>query len=235
MHTNVGRLERLGSIAAGVALIYFSRNRRRPIASFTERVGTGLVARGMVGYCPVNAVLGRNTRVTDTRAALGGPGGVHVLESIILPLSPAEAYGFWRDLTNLPRFMTHLSRVDVVDATHSHWVAAAPAGLQVEWDAKIINDVENTLIGWQSLDHADIVSAGSVRFRPVSGGTEVVVHLQYDPPGGKLGNWLADAFGQSPSEAIRRDLQHLQRQFQPLRGVSMGRSSLSPHSFHEPV
>jgi uncharacterized membrane protein len=107
----------------------------------------------------------------------------------------------------------------------------------VSWDAKIINDVENELIGWKSLDHADVVSAGSVRFRPVAGGTEIAVHLQYDPPGGKLGEWVATAFGQSPSKAIREDLQRLRDQFGPLplRGWSTGRSSRSPHSFQEPV
>ena len=33
----------------------------------------------------------------------------------------------------------------------SHWVAAGPAGLSVEWDAEIINEIENTLIAWRAL------------------------------------------------------------------------------------
>lgn len=243
MRLNVGTFERIGSVAVGAALLYFARNRRPRFARLAERTGTGLVVRGITGFCPVNALLGRNSHTRDTKKALGGPRGVHVLESIVIPATPAEAYRFWRDLSNLPRFMSHLSRVDAADATHSRWIARAPAGLQVEWDAKIINDIENKLIGWKSLEHADVVSAGSVRFRPAAGGTEIIVHLQYDPPGGKLGNWLAEAFGRSPSDAIRQDLRRLRLQFggqlepvaQPLRGRSIGRSSRSPHSFHEPV
>jgi uncharacterized membrane protein len=222
---NVGRTERIASVAAGVALLAVAARRRgafagsglrlwsaRQIERVARNAGTGLVVRGLVGYCPVNTLMGRDSLTPDTKAALGGPRGVHVLESIVVPTSPAKAYRFWRDLSNLPRFMSHLERVDVADATHSHWVASGPGGLRVAWDAKVINDVENKLIGWKSLDCADVVSAGSVRFRPTPGGTEITVHLQYDPPGGKLGNWIAGAFGQTPAKAIREDLRRLKRE-----------------------
>ena len=179
------------------------------VARMAEQAGTGLVARGLVGYCPINELMGRDSSTRDTRKALGGPRGIHVLESVVVPVVPSVAYRFWRDLSNLPKFMSHLERVDVVDATHSHWVARAPGGLQVSWDAKIIGDVENKLIGWRSLDHADVVSAGSVRFRPAGDGAAITVHLQYAPPGGRLGNWIAAAFGQSASQAIRADLERL--------------------------
>ncbi len=253
MRNNVGTIERLGSAAAGMALLYLGTRRSR-WSRLAEAAGTGLLVRGAAGYCPVNALLGREPRAKDSRTALAGPRGIHVLESVVVPATPAEAYWFWRDLANLPRFMSHLQRVDVVDSAHSHWVATAPAGMQVEWDAKIINDVEGKLIGWKSLEHADVVSAGSVRFRPVAGGTEITVHLQYDPPGGKLGNWLAEAFGQSPSQAIRQDLRLLKLELgggvepddseagpvarlgdQERFGRSMGKSWRSPHSFQEPV
>ena len=41
--------------------------------------------------------------------------------------------------------MTHLDRVTESPDGRSHWVAAGPAGLAVEWDAEIINEVENKL------------------------------------------------------------------------------------------
>jgi uncharacterized membrane protein len=253
VRNNVGTVERIGSAAAGVALLYFGRRGSR-LSRLAETAGTGLLVRGVTGYCPVNALLGRNPSAKDSRIALAGPRGIHVLESVVVPGAPEAAYEFWRDLSNLPRFMSHIRCVDVVDSTHSHWIAAAPAGMQVEWDAKIINDVEGKLIGWKSLEDADVVSAGSVRFRPTAGGTEITVHLQYDPPGGKLGNWIAEAFGQSPSQTIRQDLRRLKLQLagavepedseagpvvrqvdQERFGRSMGRSWRSPHSFQDPV
>jgi uncharacterized membrane protein len=227
---NVGTVERIGSVAAGAALLYFAhrpgrtgspsgtrRWLRGTVTRSLRQAGTGLVVRGLVGYCPVNALMGRDTHSRESKIALGGVRGIHVLESIVVPVPPAAAYRFWRNLANLPRFMSHLDRVDVIDATHSHWVAAGPAGLQATWDAKIINDIENRLIGWKSLDCADVVSAGSVRFRATAGGTEITVHLQYEPPGGRLGNWIAEAFGESPARAIRDDLQRLKHQLAPAR------------------
>ena len=48
----------------------------------------------------------------------------------------ADAYRFWRRLDNLPQFMTHLNRVTTTADGKSHWEAAGPGGLAVEWDAE---------------------------------------------------------------------------------------------------
>src|SRR4051812_48232143 len=191
---NVGKLERIGSVAAGAALMYMAtRNARRKPGM--KATAAGLLLRGVGGYCPMNALIGRDTRSRDTKVALSGPRGVRVMESVVVGVEPAVAYRFWRNLSNLPRFMKHLERVDVIDSTRSHWVALGPAGTRAEWDAEIINDIPGELIGWKSLESADVVSSGSVRFRPMPGGTEITVHLQYDLPAGKLGEWIAEAFG----------------------------------------
>jgi uncharacterized membrane protein len=210
---NIGKWERIGSVAAGTALLYLASRRSSP-SRFARAASAGLIVRGFSGYCPVNALTGRDTSTRDTRKALGGSRGVHVLESVIVDADPAEAYQVWRDLSQLPRFMRHLERVDVIDSTRSHWVAAGPGGVSMEWDAEIINDIENKLIAWKSLENADVVSAGSVRFRPVSGGTEITVHLQYDPPAGHAGARIASIFGREPSQTIREDLRRLKLRFQ---------------------
>jgi uncharacterized membrane protein len=91
--------------------------------------------------------------------------------------------------------MSHLESVAVVDDKRSHWVAKAPAiaGGKVEWDAEIINDEPNALIAWRSLENADVDNAGSVRFVPAPGdrGTEVKVVIDYIPPAGRVGKWVA--------------------------------------------
>jgi uncharacterized membrane protein len=218
---NVGKWERIGSLAAGVALLYVASRRTR-LSGLARGAGAGLMVRGFSGFCPVNAAIGRNSLSRaasgdprrDTRQALRGSRGVHVLETVVVGADPATVYRFWRNLSNLPQFMRHLERVDVIDSTRSHWVSAAPAGTSVEWDAEIINDVENKLIAWKSLENAEVVSAGSVRFRPTMGGTEITVHLQYDPPAGKLGAWIAAMFGREPSQMIREDLRRLKLNFE---------------------
>src|SRR5262245_64907577 len=45
----------------------------------------------------------------------------------------------------------------------SHWVVDGPLGTHVEWDAEVINEIENELIAWQSLPGGTVDSAGSDR------------------------------------------------------------------------
>jgi uncharacterized membrane protein len=209
MQRNISDWERLGSIVAATVLGALAASRREGRAPAVA-AASGLLLRGVTGYCPMSAALGRNTRSVDSKAALSGARGVHVKEGITIARPVDEVYRFWRDLSNLPRFMRHLERVDEIDRTRSQWTARGPAGSRVSWEAHIINEVTNDVIGWRSVGDADVVSAGSVHFNPTpSGGTEVVVHLQYEPPAGKLGAFVASLFGEEPSQQIREDLERL--------------------------
>ena len=133
------------------------------------------------------------------------------MESIRIERPVEDLYRFWRNLSDLPRFMSHLERVDELGDRRSHWVAKGPAGSRVEWNAEIINEIPNEVIGWQSLPGSDMVTAGSVKFEPTPDGraTNLTVHLQYAPPAGRLGNAIAQLFATEPAQAIRNDLERL--------------------------
>ena len=83
----------------------------------------------------------------------------------------------------------------------------------MEWDAEIINDVPNRVIGWQSIEGSTVVTAGSVNFDelPDGSGTTVRVRLQYDPPAGKLGAAVARLLGEEPSVQIGEDLRRFKQ------------------------
>jgi uncharacterized membrane protein len=138
---------------------------------------------------------------------------VHVETSIAIDKSPEELYRFWRNFGNLPLFMKNLESVTELDQTRSHWVAKGPAGTRVEWDAEIYNEKENELIAWRSLEDADIVNAGSVRFQPGprDHGTFVRVTLNYNPPAGKVGATVAQLLGADPAQLIKEDLRRLKQ------------------------
>ena len=209
MQRNISDWERAGSIVAATVLGALAASRPEGRTPTLVAAG-GLLLRGVSGYCPMSAAVGRNRRRTDSREALSGPRGVHVKERITIARPVDEVYRFWRNLSNLPRFMQHLERVEEIDRTRSRWTARGPAGTTVSWDAHIINEVINELIGWQSVGAADVVSAGSVHFNPTpDGGTELIVRLQYAPPAGKLGAWVASLFGEEPSQQISADLRRL--------------------------
>jgi uncharacterized membrane protein len=121
-----------------------------------------------------------------------------------------ELYARWRRLETLPDYLRHVTSVRELDATRSRWTVRGPGGKPVSWDAELVND-DGTTIAWQSIPGSEVVTAGSVRFTPVARGTELVVNLRYDPPGGHLGALLATLFGKRPSAQIREDLRAFKR------------------------
>jgi uncharacterized membrane protein len=127
--------------------------------------------------------------------------------------SKQEVYAFWRDFTNVPQFMMHVQQVVTTGDRRSHWVVAAPAGQQVEWDAEIVEDRPNEVIAWRSLEGSDVRHDGSVSFTtaPADRGTEVQVTLRYDPPGGAAGSALATLFGEEPAQQLKDDLRRFKQ------------------------
>ena len=205
---NISSSDRLVSTIAGAALAVFGYQRsNRALGT----LGIGLLARGASGWCPVTAAVDRNAHGygfnETTKRHLGGTRGVIVEDGITINRPIDEVYTYWRNLENLPRFMDHLEEVQEKDRFHSHWTARGPLGVRVEWDAEIINDIPPTLLSWKSVGESDVVSAGSVRFKPMGdSATEVHVKLQYDPPAGKLGATVAWFFGEDAQHQIAEDL-----------------------------
>jgi uncharacterized membrane protein len=209
--TSFSDAETLLALGTFATLLLAGTSRRAAVGALLGVSCAPLLYRGLTGHWP--SVLDGLTAPDNTKAALGDTRGVHVRESIRLEVPLAEVYGFWRRLENLPRFMAHLDRVTETSENQSHWVAVGPAGLVGEWDAEIINEVENKRIAWRSLPGSDIVTAGSVNFDAVRAGrsTQVSVHLQYAPPAGKAGALVASLFGREPSQTIREDLRHFKQ------------------------
>ena len=131
-----------------------------------------------------------------------------VVRSITINRLPEQVFAFWRQLEIWPRFMHHLVSVQVLDDKHSHWVAKAPAGRRVSWDAEIVEERPNQLLAWRSSQGADVPNTGAVQFRPapIGRGTEVTVRLEYSPPAGILGQTVARLFGKEPGRQLDEDL-----------------------------
>jgi len=210
MHTNISSAERLGSIAAGLVLWQFSRRVPLP-AAVSRTLGLALLARGASGYCPLVEAMDSEQSLDDTRAALSGPHGVHVREAVTIARPRAEVYGHWRGLARLPELLTHLREVDVLDHRRSRWVDEGNAGIAVSWEAELVNEVENELIAWRSTRSRVVSHAGSVRFRDVPAGTEVLLHMQYRMAGGPAGRLAAALLGHRPAARVREDLRRIKQ------------------------
>jgi uncharacterized membrane protein len=211
---NVGVPERWVSSIAGGALALFGLTRRTPAGVGLALAGAALLYRGVTGHSYLYEAMGiSNPENVNPNVSVRANAGFKVEKSITINSSPDELYRFWRNFQNLPRIMNHLESVRDIGGNRSHWVAKAPAGTTVEWDAEIYNEKENELIAWRSLENADVDNAGSVHFEPAPGGrgTVVRVSLKYDPPGGFLGATVARLFGENPEQQIEEDLRRFKQ------------------------
>ena len=209
---SLANLERFAAIGSGGLLLMSGAMRRSASGWCLALLSAPFLYRGVTGQWPRR---GRSNRSAhdDAREALAGARGLHVRESIRLECPLDEVYRFWRELDNLPKFMTHLVRVTETEPGQSHWVAKGPGGVRVEWNAEIFNEVENKILAWRSLPGSDVVTVGSVNFDSVRAGrsTQVSVNLQYSAPAGRAGSLVAFLFGKAPSQTIREDLRRFKQ------------------------
>lgn len=144
-----------------------------------------------------------NRRSTAKRAR-----SAQTVKSTWVNRSPEEAYNFWHNFENLPRFMHYLESVQSLGEGRSRWRVQTPVGKTFEWEARIEQDQPNRLIAWTSVEGSEISNSGTVFFEPGPGGrgTMIRVDLAYDPPGGALGAGLSKLMGKAASELLAEDL-----------------------------
>jgi uncharacterized membrane protein len=212
---NVPQNERTISLIGGSVLtvlgVVVAVSRRNPVGALIALVGGGLAYQGTTGHSPLYRLMGSNRAVRTNPQSVSVPHeqGEHVVAVVTINRPVEELYAIWRNFQNLANIMSHIEKVDIIDDTHSHWTVKAPAGMVVSWDAEIINEVKNEVIGWRSLNNAQVANAGSVRFRPApyEKGTEMRVTLEYVAPGQKLGVAVAKWLGQNPEQQLQDDLE----------------------------
>ncbi len=147
-----------------------------------------------------------------------------VHESIEVQAPLQEVFTYWSNLENLSRIMSNVEEVRVMDQEMSHWRIKGPLGKTVEFDARTTEMSPERGIGWNSTGENDIETSGQVRFEEVANGrTRIDVTMNYaDPPGGKVGEVVANAVS-NPEREMREDLENFARQVE--RGeLSLGGS-----------
>ncbi|HKG07966.1 MAG TPA: YgaP-like transmembrane domain, partial [Pedobacter sp.] len=103
---NIDQGERIISVLAGSWLLYKSLKNvgTHPLLGLQGAAAAGLMLyRGATGICPVYQQIGKDT--TDPQA-------INITEDIIVNVPVEKVYAFWRELSNLPKFMKHLKSVE---------------------------------------------------------------------------------------------------------------------------
>jgi uncharacterized membrane protein len=190
--------ERWASLIGGSAMVLMGLRQRSLRGVLMALAGGGLIYQGAT----------KQSTIQQAQEAIGMNQAIKVEKTVTINKSADELYRFWHNFENLPSFMKHLKHVKVYDNKRSHWIANAPLGQSVEWDAYILEDRENEFISWASVEGADVDNSGFVRFQKAPGdrGTEVKVVMEYNPPGGALGAAIAKLFGEEPEQQIGDEL-----------------------------
>ncbi len=211
---NVGPIERLLSMVAGTALIGAGLLRRGKLGTALFAGGGVMIWRGVTGRCFVYKALGMSTAVEceDNEDYQSFPTrGLTIDQSITVHRPVEEVFRFWRDLSNLPRFLSQVQSIQVKDEKHSRWSVRTWFGGSMQWNAEIFKEKHNRLIAWKSEEKARIPNMGTVHFSPLKNGhesssTEVRITFAYQPPGAALGLALFRLLGDSIAKQIGKDL-----------------------------
>jgi uncharacterized membrane protein len=135
---------------------------------------------------------------------------IEVQKTIRVSAPLEQVWELWSNFEQFPRFMAHLREVRRTYKNRSHWVAAGPAGMPVEWDAVVTEWVPNERIAWKSVEGSAVETSGRVSFTPMpDGNIEIHVEMSYTPPAGALGHVVAALFGADPKRAMDEDMVRL--------------------------
>src|SRR5579863_937527 len=166
--------------------------------------------RGAVGATMAISGAGLLMRGVTSRKRAGGGWAVDVRKTLHLSVPVEEAFEFWTNYRNFPRFMAHLREVRDLGNGRSHWVAAGPAGASVEWDAEITRIEPNSAIAWQSVPGSSIDTGGEVHFHSSPDGTtRLDIRLCFNPPAGSVGHLVGSLLRADPRQAMNEDLRRL--------------------------
>ena len=129
-----------------------------------------------------------------------------VESSVVVEAPVSRVYDYWRNLENLPNFMTNIEEVRATGPGMTHWRVKGPLGTKMEFDAQTTQEEENLALGWNSVD-GNVETSGQVRFQELGPErTRVEVTMNYaDPPGGKIGE-VGSKIVANPQVMVDQDL-----------------------------
>lgn len=185
-----------GATGGGLALLGLSQ--RGWLGAACEAAGLSLLARGLTN------------RDLKSLAGVNGARGFEVRKTIHIDAPVEKVFEFWTHHENFPKFMSKVREVRDLGEGRYQWKVAGPAGLMFEWEGTIVEQIPGELQRWESAPGSIITQSGVARFQPGhNGGTQIDIHLVWQPPAGALGHAFATLFGADPKSDLDADLMRM--------------------------
>jgi uncharacterized membrane protein len=197
---NVGSSERLISAAAGSFLLIntLTSGKFSMLKLFTSGY---LLYRGVSGNCPLYTMAGKPSTIPSEN--------INIRLEMFVAKPRESVYRAWRNLENLPLFMSHITEVKPVFENISEWTAKLNGNpLPLKWRATIVKDIAGREITWRSLPDSMIDNVGKIEFRDATeaDGTDIHVTISYKPPLGIVGDAVSSFFHPSIEKIVREDV-----------------------------
>lgn len=137
-----------------------------------------------------------------------------VIESVVVNASAQNCFEEWMKFEQFPAFMDYVKSVTHLSNRVWHWVVSGPLGSNLEWDAMMEGKLADRLITWHTTQDSNLDIEGAVTFKPLSdNSTQITSQIEYDPPGGILGEAFANIFS-NPSHMVQNDLNNFKKRIE---------------------
>lgn len=207
--STMDEVQRWVSGVGGAAILWYGLRQSGLSRWSLTALGAGLLYQGVAGDNLLDRIPGTEN-IPIVREMTNEPTQLRIRKSLTINKPIEELYAYWRRLSNLPHFMSHVKSVQELDDERSHWVVRVLNDMELEWDARITVDRPNEMIGWETLPEADVPNRGYVKFIATARGTEVSVSLEYDPPS-PVGRLAGRAVKFIAEQQVKEDIRNFKR------------------------
>lgn len=134
-----------------------------------------------------------------------------------------EVFDFYRDFTNLPRFLGDVMSIEATGEKTSRWTIQGPAGLRFQWDTEVIEEEPNKLIRYRTTSFHAFSTTWNVYFSAVGHGASSSTEVRevMEVPLGIVGMKGLALVGHPPAEEIASNLNRLKQLMETGRVTDM--------------
>ncbi|MDZ5446665.1 SRPBCC family protein [Micromonospora sp. 4G57] len=135
-----------------------------------------------------------------------------------------EVFAFYRDFTNLPRFLGDVMAVEQVGPAVSRWTIQGPLGVRFRSTMRVTEERRNEVIGYETRSLPGLRTYWEVHFTsgPAVGETEVREVMR--TPLGRLGHLVLALMGKPPAGEVPANLRRLKEVLETGRVTSLDHS-----------
>jgi hypothetical protein len=142
--------------------------------------------------------------------------------SVIVQANPSTTWAYVSNYQNFDKFMSNVNQVKMLDSQQSEWHMSGPLEIPVSWKAMTTESTAPSRLAWKSTE-GSLENDGFIAVSPEGTGSRVTVHVNYNPPLGAVGEFVATLF-KDPQAMLEHDLTQLDALISKGDGGSTGES-----------